>query len=120
MYLRRLYFFLLAYLVLALMVSSSISAGEAFCFEHVGNDSLNSGTYFSSIKHIVDWLPANALTLRKARGYSNSLLQNRLFRVFTLAGTTAIALYLAGANLKILENDNVLIIKDLVLLKLKI
>ena len=117
---KRLKIALLGYLILVLIGSSAISAGEAFYFEHLNNDSLSSDAYFSSISHTVDWLATGALTLRRARGYSNSLLQNRLLRVFTLAGTIAIALYLAGENLKIIENDNVSIIKNLVLLKLRI
>jgi len=111
---------LFAYLILALIGSSAISAGEAFCLEYSDNDSLSSGGYFSSINHIIDRLAANILTLRKARGYSNSLLRNRLLRIFTLAGVIAIALYLAGTNLKIIKNDNIQIIRNLVLLKLRI
>ena len=112
-------FVLLAYLILALIGSAAISAGEAFYLED-SNDSLSSGRYFSSINHTIDWLVANVLTLRKARGYSNYLLQNRLFRVFALAGIFSIALYLAGENFKKIKNDNVQIIKNLVLLKLRI
>ena len=109
----------LAYLIPALIGSSAISASEAFCFEHSDNANLGSGRYISSC-HTIDWVAANALTLRKDNGSSNSLLRNRLFRVFTLAGTTAIAVYLAGENLKIIKNDNIPIIKNLVLLKLRI
>jgi hypothetical protein len=111
---------LLVCLTLALIGSSAISAGEGFCFEHLNDDSLDSGAYFSSTSHTVDWLATGALTLRRARGHSNSLLQNRLLRVFTLAGTIVIAIYLVGANLKIIENDNISIIKNLVFLKLRI
>jgi len=113
-------FALLAYLILVLIGSSAISAGEAFYFDHLNDDSLGSGSYFSSISHTVDWLATGVLTLRKARSYSSFLLQNRLLRVFTLAGAIAVAMYLAGANLKIIENDNISIIKNPVLLKLRI
>ena len=112
---------LLAYLILALIGSSAISAGEAFCFEYSNNDDLSSDSrYFFSIGHTVDWLAAEVLTLRKAHGYSNSLLRNRLLRVFAFAGTISIALYLVGANLKIIENNNMPTMKNLVLLKLRI
>jgi hypothetical protein len=110
---------LLAYLILALIGSAAISAGEAFYLED-SNDSLSSGTYFSSIGHTVDWLATEVLTLRRAHGYSNFLLRNRLLRIFTLAGAVAITIYLVGANLKIIENDNMPIMKNLVSLKLRI
>jgi hypothetical protein len=110
---------LLVYLILALIGSAAISAGEAFYLED-SNDSLSSGRYFSSIEYNVDWLTTNILTLRRARGYSNSPLRNKLLRIFTFAGIFSIALYLVGANLKIIKNDNVQIIKNLVLLKLRI
>jgi len=111
---------LLVCLILALIGSSAISAGEAFCFEYSNNDSLSSDSrYFSSI-HTVDWLATGALVLRKDHGYSNFLLRNRLLRVFTLAGTVAMTIYLVGANLKIIENDNMPLIKNMVLLKLRI
>jgi hypothetical protein len=117
---KRLKLVLLVHLIFALIGFSAISAGEAFCFEYSNNDRLDLGTYFSLTSHTVDWLATRALALRRARGYSNPLLQNRLLHVFTLAGTIVIALYLVGANLKIIENDNILIIKNPVLLKLRI
>jgi len=113
-------FVLFAYLILALIGSSAISAGEAFYLEDSDDDSLSSGRYLSSIDYTIDWLAANILTLRKARGNSNSLLGNRLLRVFTFAGILSIALYLVGENLKIIKNDNIQITKNLVSLKLRI
>jgi len=109
---------LLAYLILALIGSSAISAGEAFCFEYSNNDSIYSGRCFSS-SHIIDWLAGDILTIRKTNGYSNFPLRNRLLRVFTLAGTIVTAIYLVRANLKI-EDGNSPIMKNLVLLKLRI
>jgi hypothetical protein len=111
---------LLACLVFALIGSSVISTGEAFCFECSNDDSLSSDSYFSSTGHTVDWLAARALTLRKAHGYSSFLPQNRLLRVFMFAGAIAITICLVRANLKIIENVNMPIIKNLVLLKLRI
>jgi len=113
-------FILLAYLIFALIGSSAVSAGKALCFEHSNNDSMGSGGYFSTIDHAVDWLAENVITVKKARSYSNSLSQNGLFRVFILAGTIAIAMYLAGENLKIIKNDNISILKNHVLLNLRI
>jgi hypothetical protein len=117
---KRLKLVLLSYLILALIGSSAISAGEAFCFDYSDNDSICSGRYFSSISHIIDWLAGDILTIRKTNGYSNSPSRNRLHRLFALAGTTAAAIYLGGANLKTIKNDNIPIIKNLVLLKLRI
>jgi hypothetical protein len=110
---------LFMYLILALIGSAAISAGEAFCFEYSNNDTLSSGGYISP-GHTIDWLVADALTLRKANGYSNSPLRNRLLRVFTFAGTISMALYLVGAKLKKMNNDNIQTIRNLVLLKLRI
>jgi len=114
---KRLKIFLLTYFILALIGSSVISAGEAFCFEYSNNDNLNSGTYFSSVGHTIDWLAG--VTIRKANSNSNSPLRNRLLRVFTFAGAIAISTYLMVANLKI-KKENMPIVKNLVLLKLRI
>jgi hypothetical protein len=111
--------FLLAYLILALIGSSAISAGEAFCFNYSNNDSIYSGKYFSSINHFIDWLAGDIITIRKTNGYSNPLSRNRSLRVFTFAGIIATAIFLVRTNLKI-KNDNIPIIKNLVLLKLRI
>jgi len=113
-------FVLFACLILALIGSSAISAGEAFYLEDSNNDNLNSGRYFSSIDYNIDWLASNILTLRRVRGYSNSPLRNKLLRIFTFTGIFSIALYLAGANLKIIKNDNIQILRNLVPLKLRI
>jgi len=112
-------FVLFTYFILALIGSSAISAGEAFYLED-SDDSLSSGRCFSSMNHRVDWLTAEILTLRRARGFSNSPLRNKLLRIFTFTGIFSIALYLVGANLKIIKNDNIHIIKNLVPLKLRI
>jgi len=109
--------FLLTYFILALIGSSAISAGEAFCYEYSNNDNLSSGTYFSSVGHTIDWLAG--VTIRKANSNSNSPLRNRLLRVFTFAGAIAISTYLMVANLKI-KNDNIQIINNHVPLKLRI
>jgi len=111
---------LLAYLVLALIGSSAISAGEAFCFDYSNNDSIYSGRYFSSISHTLDWLAGDVLTIRKTNGFPNSPLRNRLIRLFTLAGTIAAVIYLVGANLQTLNKDNNPTIKNLVLLRLRV
>jgi len=113
-------FVLFAYFILALIGSAAISAGEAFYLEDSNDDNLSSGRYFSSIDHTIDWLAANILTLRRARGSSNSPLRNKLLRVFTFTGIFSLALYLVGANLKIIKNDNIQILKNLVPLKLQI
>jgi hypothetical protein len=117
---KRLKLVLLSYLILALIGSSAISAGEAFCFDYSNNDSIYSGKSFSSVNHFIDWLAGDVLTIRKTNGYSNSPSRNRLLRLFALAGTSAAAIYLAGANSKTIKNDNIPIMKNLVLLKLRI
>jgi len=107
---------LFAYFILAIIGSSAISAGEAFWIEYSQNDSLNSGTY-SLTDHTIDWLAG--VTLRKPNGNSNSPLRNGSLRVFMFAGTIAMAVYLAGANIKN-KNYSILTIKNSVLLKLRI
>ena len=102
----------LAYLIPALIGSSAISAGKALWFEYLSNDSITSGGYFSSIDHTFDLLAGEILIKRKAGGYSNSMLQDRLFSVFALTGIIAITVFFVGKNLKIINN--------LVLLKLRI
>jgi len=114
---KRLILILLIYMILALISSSAISTGEAFCFEYLNNDNLGSDRYFSSIDHTIDWLAE--VTIRKTNGYSNSLSRNRLLRVFVFEGIIAVTTYLAGANQKN-NNYNISIIKNFVLLKLRI
>jgi len=111
---------LLTYLILGIIGSSAISAGEACYFEYSSDDDISSGRYFSSARHTIDWLAGDVLTIRKAHGYSNSQSRNGLLRVITLAGTIATAIYLVGENLKILKNDNIPIIKNLIILRLRI
>jgi len=117
---KQLKIVLLAYLVLALIGSSAISAGEAFCFEYSNNDSIYSGKYFSSINYFIDWLAGDVLTIRKTNDFSNSPLRNRSLRVFTFAGAIATAICLMGANFQTLNKDNNPTIKNLILLKLRI
>ena len=102
----------------ALIGSSVISAGESFRLEYSNSDNLRSNGYYSSADHNIDWLAR--VTIRKTNGYSNSLQRNRLLRVFSLAGIIVITVYLVGANLKIIKNNNIPVIKNLVLLKLRI
>jgi hypothetical protein len=102
----------LAYLIPALMGSSAFSTGKALCFEHLNNDSITSGGYFSSMDHTFDWLAGEVHIKRKTGSYSNSMLQDRLFSVFALTGIIAITVFFVGKNLKIINN--------LVLLKLRI
>ena len=117
---KQLNLLLLAYLILALVGSSAISAGEAFCFDYSNNDSICSGRYFSSISHTFDWLAGDVLTIRKTNGFSNSPLRNRSLRVFALAGIIATAIYLVGANFQTLIKDNNPTINNSILLRLRI
>ena len=109
--------FLLTYLIFVLICTSAISAGEAFGQEYSSNENLNSSKYFSSVGHNIDWLAR--VTVRKANGNSHSHLRSRLLRVFTFAGTIAMAIYLIRANQKN-KNNKIPAIKNLVLLKLRI
>jgi hypothetical protein len=84
--------------MLALIGSSAISAGEAFCFEYSNNDILSSGRCFSSINHTVDWLAR--VTIRKANDYPNSMSRSRLLRVFALAGIIVTVICPVETNLK--------------------
>jgi len=110
---------LLAYLIFAIIGSSAISMAESLNFEHSNNDSLSSGRYFSSISQTFDWLAGDIHKIRKPRENSNSHLRNKLLRVFTFNGTIAMVIHLSEADLKI-KNINIPIIKNLVLLKLRI
>jgi hypothetical protein len=117
---KKLNLFLFMYLILALLCSSAISASEAFWFESPNNDSLSSSGCFSVISNNIDWLTGEIITLRKANGHSNSLLRNRLLRIFTFAGIISIEVYLVGAKQKTIKNDNIPINKSLVILNLRI
>jgi len=113
---KRIKFLLLSYIIFALIGSSAISTGEAFFLKYSNNDNLSSG-YLSSIDHNIDLLAS--VTIRKAGSHSNSTLRNRLLRVFTFSGAIAIAAYLVREK-QITKTDNIPVIKNLVLLKLRI
>jgi len=107
---------LLVYLILVLIGSSAISAGEALYLEQSSGDSM-SQEKFSSTDHNIDWLAR--VTIRKDNGSLNSPQRNRLLRIFTFAGIIAIAMYLVRTNLKIIKNDNIPIIKNSIPMKLR-
>ena len=111
---------LLVYLILAVIGSLAISTGEAFCFRDSDRGNLGSSSFFSPIGYAVDWLAEDIPAISKAHGYSFSLLRNGFLRVFVLAGALGIAIYLGKSNFKIIINDNIPIIKDIFLLKLRI
>jgi len=117
---KQLKIVLMAYLIIALIGSSAISAGEAFYVDYSYNDSICSGKYFSSINHFIDRLAGDALTIRKTNSYSNSPLRNRSLRVFAFAGTIATAICLVGANFQTFYKDNNPTIKNFILLRLRI
>jgi hypothetical protein len=104
-------------MILTLIGTSAISAGEAFCFDYSNDDNLGSNRYFLSIDHTIDWLAT--VTIRKTNGYSSSILRNKLLRVFMFERIIVITTYLAEKNL-IIKNNNISIIKNLVLLRLRI
>jgi hypothetical protein len=110
----------LAYLIFAIIGTFTISTGEAPIFEHSDKDIIGSDRYCVSISHAADCLIEDTTTIGKALRFSNSSLRSGLLRVFTLAGTIAIALYLAGANLKTIKNINIPLAKTKILLKLRI
>ena len=114
---KRTKIILLVYLILVLIGTSAISAGEAFYLEQSSADSMNQERY-SSADYNIDWLAR--VTIRKDNGSSNSLQRNRLLRIFTFAGITAIAMYLVRVNLKIIKNDNIPITKNSIPMKLRI
>jgi hypothetical protein len=108
--------FLFTFFILSLIGSSVISAGEAFGNEYSNNDNLNSGTYYSSIGHNIEWLAR--FSLKKDSG-NYSHMRNNLFRVFTFAGIIAMAIYLMKVNLKN-KNNKIQTKKNFILLKLRI
>ena len=114
---KRLRFLLLTYLILALIGSSAISAGEAFCFNYSNHEDLGSSGYLYQTNHTIDWLVGS--TIRKTNNYSNSLLRYRLLRLFAAFGTIVITIYLVKVNLKTIRIDNIPIIKNLIPLKLR-
>jgi hypothetical protein len=111
---------LLGYLIFAIIGSFAFSTGQAFSYEKADKDILGSNVYFSSINRSVDWLAVDTPSISKSNRYSNSPLRNILFRVFALSGIIGIAVFLAKTNFKTNKNDNIPIIKNLVLLKLRI
>jgi hypothetical protein len=108
------------YLIFAIIGTFTLSTREATIFEYTNKDFIGSVRYCVSISHSIDCLVEDTTTISKALRFSNSPLRSGLLRVFTLAGTIAITLHLARANLKIIKNDNIPFTKNNILLKLRI
>ena len=113
-------FVLPIYLILAIAGSFAFSAGKDLLYANTNGDIPGSGSYFSSTVRTVDWLAEDTPTINNANKHSNTLLRNRLIRVFAITGIFGIAVFFAKSNFKINKNDNFPKIKNLVPLKLRI
>jgi hypothetical protein len=107
-------------LIFVIIIAFTISTSEASIFGYSNKDIIGTGRYCESISHAVDFLAEDTTTIGKDLRFTNSPLRNGLLRVFTLAGTIAIAPYLAGANIKAIKNDAILLTKNHIFLKLRI
>ena len=107
-------------LIFAIIGSFAFSANQVFSYEKPDRDTLDSDIYYSSIYQSPDWLAADTPSIGKSNRYSNSLLRNILFRVFSHTGTNRVAVFPGKSNFKINKNDNFLTIKNYVPLKLRI
>ena len=110
----------LVYLILAIIGSFILSTDKPFQFVNFNKDSLGARSYFSSITLAVDWMVENSPTISKAHRYSNPHLRNGFLRVFTLVGIIGIAIFSAKSNCKINKNKNYPLMKNPILLKLRI
>ena len=102
---------LLVYLVLAITGSFAFQMREAFCFDKLNTNRLNSAFFLSSIVHTVEWLAENT---------SNSALRNGYLCLFLFAGIQAATIKIARSYLLVMKNDDTSIIRNTNLIKLRI
>ncbi|GBU26896.1 hypothetical protein R84B8_00411 [Treponema sp. R8-4-B8] len=107
-------------LIFVLTGASIISAGKSLFFKCSNNGRMSLSGYSFSRYHAIDWLAGNVLIRKRTESHSNSPLQNMLLNVCIHVIAVAMAIILAGANIKIIKNNKVQIIKNLILLKLRI
>ena len=110
----------LVYLILAILGSFALSTDKPFYSVDINKDSLGSGSYFPLTAFTVDWVVENSPTISKAHRYSNHPLRNGFLRVFTSLGVIGIAIFSVKSNCKINKNKNYPLMKNPILLKLRI
>jgi len=111
---KWLYLFFFVYLMFALMGSLALSIDETFYF-NTDKSSINSGVYFGTTNHAVDWL-AEDNTIRRANRNTSSALRG----IFMLAGITIAAFCINTSSFLPVKNRQISITKNTVLLKLRI
>jgi uncharacterized membrane protein YkvI len=107
-------------LIIAVIGSFTVSTCETFYFNKINKNSLGSSSFFSSVGHAVDWLAEDITTIGKTNRHSSSQLRGGLLSVFAITVITGAAMNLVKSNLKIIKKNNIPIIKNLIVLKLRI
>ena len=114
------YIIFLVYLVLAITGSYTFLPDEAFCSASLKTDRLGAPGFLSSIAYAVHWVAEDPSVTGKAHEQLLSVLRNGFFRIFILAGIYAAAIFFARSFFPAMKNDNTLIKKKSILLKLRI
>ena len=115
---EKLYLILLVFLMLAMIGSFAFSTNEVL--NNSDTDKLGPAGFFSSADLNFDWLAENTTTIRKAIRYSSLPLRNGFFRVFASILICSTAMCLIRPHYLSIKNDNTIIFKNNILLKLRI
>ena len=117
---RSLCLILLICLAPALIFPFAFTANEAL--SHVDLETDRPSVFFTltdHADHAPDWLAENTNTIRKANKHSPSPLRNGFFRVFVPLSIDTTAVSFVRAHYPLIKNDNTVIYKNNILLKLR-
>ena len=111
---KCLFLILLVYLI----GSFAFSTNEAL--SHVDSDTNRPAGFFPLIDQTPDRLAENTNTFRKANKHSFSPFRNGFYRVFLLVLTASTTICFVRPHYPLIKNDNTVIFKNNILLKLRI
>jgi hypothetical protein len=113
-------FVLLAYLIIVVIGFFAFSNNDIFRLINYNQDSPKSVSFISSIIYNADCLAENTAITNKINGNASSLLRNGLLRIFLFIGINITAIYLTQFFYSAIKNDENFIIKNSIILKLRI
>ena len=108
------------FLALAILGSFATLKGEVLRSADNDAGKLGSAGFCPAIIYTFDWLAENTTINKKELENSLSVLRNGFIRVFTFAGTYSTVITYSGSYFLAIKNDETLIKKDTIPLKLRI
>jgi hypothetical protein len=109
-----------SYLILAILGSFSFSISESYCYESFNKESSKVNSYIYSTSYTIDWIAEDTNTIVKTKIQRNSNFRIGLLREFVITGTVIASMRFLVSYYRTLENNYIPIIKNQILLKLRI